>query len=118
MKIIDRSDHFKKLTASRIERVLFSMANDIQNLAKMRVPLKQGSLQSKIIAKRKPGTKNAWIVEADTEYAKFQEFGGDDKRVVRRYTTPGTGKFYLRDSGRQIASKALSYIRKELNANI
>lgn len=118
MKIIDKSDEFKRKTADRIDRILFSMANDIQNLAKMKVPQKQGHLQGSILAKRKPGVKHAWMVEAAKEYARFQEFGGDGRRVVRHYSTPGTGKFYLRDSGRQVASNAMNYIRKELNAGI
>ncbi|OQA03766.1 MAG: Minor capsid protein [Planctomycetes bacterium ADurb.Bin401] len=113
--IKDKSDIFKQLTAKRIDRVLFSMANDIQNLAKIKAPHLQGHLQSSIIAMRKPG-KKAWMVEANMEYAKFQEFGGDKKRTVKNYTTPGTGKLYLTNSGKQVAKNALLYIKKELNA--
>ena len=40
-------------------------------------------------------------------YARYQEFGGDGKRVVRNYTTPGTQAHYLRDAGNSVAKEGI-----------
>lgn len=119
LKIIDKTPQFLRLTNQQLDRAMFSMANDIQNLAKMKAPVKQGHLYSRIIARRKPGLKNAFVVEADMEYARYQEFGGDGKRKVKRYTKPGTGAHYLGNSGKIIAGNAIMYFKKEIrNASI
>lgn len=41
------------------------------------------------------------------DYARYQEFGGDGKRVVRNYTTPGTQAHYLRDAGDSVAKEGI-----------
>ena len=40
-------------------------------------------------------------------YARYQEFGGDGKRVVRNYTTPGTQAHYLRDAGNSVKKEGI-----------
>ena len=40
-------------------------------------------------------------------YARYQEFGGDGKRVVRNYTTEGTQAHYLRDAGNSVAKEEI-----------
>lgn len=40
-------------------------------------------------------------------YARYQEFGGDGKRVVRNYTTEGTQAHYLRDAGESVAKEGI-----------
>lgn len=41
-------------------------------------------------------------------YARYQEFGGDGKRVVRNYTTPGTQAHYLRDAFRSVVNEGVN----------
>lgn len=40
-------------------------------------------------------------------YARYQEFGGDGKRVVKNYTTAGTQAHYLRDAGDSVAKEGI-----------
>jgi len=114
VRITDKTGAFIKLNEKQVNLALGSMATDIMNLAKTKVPVDQGHLQDKILAVKKPGTQNAWIVSVNMEYARFQEFGGDAKRKVRHYTTPGTGKLYLKNSGQHIAKSAIIYFKREM----
>ena len=43
----------------------------------------------------------------DVPYAAYQEFGGDGRRVVRHYTTPGTQAHYLRDAGLSVGKEGI-----------
>jgi hypothetical protein len=40
-------------------------------------------------------------------YARYQEFGGDGRRVVRNYTTPGTHAHYLKQSGDAVSKRGI-----------
>ena len=40
-------------------------------------------------------------------YGRYQEFGGDGKRVVQNYTTPGTGAHYLKGAGDSVAKEGI-----------
>lgn len=96
----------------------FSVLNDA---------LKEGARDILVKAKHKaPFQKGALRAQSDThqvgmlhqrvsfwmEYARFQEFGGDRSRRVRRYTTSGTGKGFLKSSGDEVARMISSYFRK------
>lgn len=113
IKIIDNIVKFVKAEANATDRALNRMAVDIERLAKVRVPVDKGQLKSSG-GHRRVGFLN-YRTEFNKEYAAYQEFGGDGKRVVKRYTTPGTGKFYLKSSGDQIAEQAVTYIRNEVS---
>lgn len=78
-------------------------AKDTLITARKKAPFKKGHLRSGSDFKQ-----NAPLVERITfweEYARFQEFGGDGKRTVKRYSTSGTGKGYLKKSGDAQAKK-------------
>lgn len=40
-------------------------------------------------------------------YARYQEFGGDGKRVVKNYTTAGTQAHYLKEAGDSVAKEGM-----------
>jgi hypothetical protein len=111
IKIVDKIMTFVRENATVMDRALNRMAIDIERLSKAQVPLKDGQLRASGHFQRL-GPLN-YIVSYNMEYARFQEFGGDHKRTVRKYTTPGTKKFYLRDPGNQISAKAVDYFRNE-----
>lgn len=102
---------FIKENANIMDRALNRMAVDIERLSKAQVPLDKGQLRSSGHFTRTGPL--SYQVSYNSEYARFQEFGGDHKRTVKKYTTPGTKKFYLRDPGQQISAKAFEYFRNE-----
>lgn len=122
LKVIDNILGFVRNNGNAMDRALNRMAVDIERQAKSRVPvsatLAMGNKRGGGGHLRASGTHRKqgflkYIVEFNKEYAAFQEWGGDGKRIVRHYTTPGTGKFYLRDAGRNIAGKAFDYFKQE-----
>lgn len=114
VRVVDKLQKFARKSGEAMDRSLNRMAVDVERLAKQRVPVSPsgGHLKSSGYHRRKGLMK--YMVVFNKEYAAYQEFGGDGKgKVVRRYSTPGTGKFYLRDAGRKVASNAMSYIKSE-----
>lgn len=114
IKVTDNTDEFIKKVAKGADRALEHMAIDVEILAKTKnVPVKDGKLQNTIVHVKRGFLK--WVVPADTEYARFQEFGGDGQgKVVRNYSTAGTGKHYMKKSGDAIKSKATTYYKQHM----
>lgn len=112
VRVQDKSAQFMKVNDRQMDIALGRMAQDIQTIAKVRVPLKSGNLQDRIEKKRISARKHQ--VRVDEDYAGYQERGmrKDGSRVVRRYTTPGTGKDFLKGAGKQVAPRATSYFRQ------
>ena len=110
-KIVDNILRFVAASENAMDRALNRMAVDIERLSKEQVPHLKGQLKASGYH-IKIG-RLSWRVVYNKEYARFQEFGGDDKRVVRRYSKPGKKKFYLRDPGRLIAQRAPLYFKQE-----
>lgn len=106
----DKLPLFKKNLYFVYNDALREGSRDILVKAKERAPLKKGHLR----ADSNFGQIGVlrWRTSFWKEYARFQEFGGDGKRKVRHYTTPGTGKAYLKRSGDEIAKK-LNYTFKK-----
>jgi hypothetical protein len=95
-----------------MDRALNRMVIDVERLSKAQVPHNKGQLKSSGHHERKGFL--LYRIVFNKVYALYQEFGGDGKgRVVKKYSKPGKKKFYLRDPGRLIASKAMSYFRNE-----
>lgn len=115
--IINNLKKFTKKDAEASDVAFERMAVDILRLSKIKVPHGDtGFLESSGRYRRIGMSK--YVIEYGQEgpskaYARFQEFGGDDKRVVRNYTKSGSGKAYLRESADQIINNALSYITSE-----
>ena len=111
LKIVDNIQKFVEGSVKAMDRAFNRMAIDIERLSKQQVPHDKGQLKASGFH-RKVGTCRYQVV-FNKEYAKFQEFGGDGKRVVRHYSKPGKKAFYLRDPGDMISGRALTYIKNE-----
>lgn len=111
LTIVDNILKFTVEATKAFDRSLNRMAIDIERLSKQQVPHNKGQLKSSGFH-RKVGTLKYEVVY-NKEYARFQEFGGDGKRVVRNYSKPGKKAFYLRDPGDLVSSRSLQYIKNE-----
>lgn len=111
--IIDKMPRFKSSLNDVLNDALREGARDILIDAKTKAPFKKGGLRSD--TETKGIGKLKWQVSFFKEYARFQEFGGDSKRKVRNYSTPGTGKAYLKNAGDNVSkNRMLEIIKKHL----
>lgn len=112
-KVLDNILKFVEQHNHAMDRALNRMAIDIERLSKTRVPVDKGPLKSSG-RHRKVGNLH-YRTEFNKEYAGYQEFGQrrDGTHRVKNYTTPGTGKFFLKSSGDEVAERAWSYFRQE-----
>jgi hypothetical protein len=101
VRIVDKMPQFKISARNVLDDALKEGARDILIKAKNKAPYDKGGLRGnteistpKLLSKR---------ISFGIEYARFQEFGGDDKRTVKNYTTAGTGKHYLKNAGDEVA---------------
>lgn len=82
----------------KIDNALNNMAETTLSRARMTVPRKTGRLsESGRVVSDKQLEKKVVFGNSDIKYAGYQERGMalDGSRVVRNYTTPGTGSRYL-----------------------
>lgn len=117
VRVDNKINVFTRMNEQAMERALARMRNDIFVLSQFKVPQKDGTLRASGEQKQmgrlhhrvQYGEKGA------QEYAAYQHRGRrlDGSHVVKRYTTAGTQKNYLSDSGKIIASKASSYFKRE-----
>lgn len=112
IKKIDNIKKFVRNNEKIMDTVLGRMSNDIVTIAKITVPFKQGDLMKSGKAERVMSMKHKVVF--DTKYASYQERGRrqDGSRVVRNYSTPGTGKDFLKNAGKTVASNALNYLKQ------
>lgn len=107
----DKMPRFVTGNEQAMDRALSRMAVDVERISKEKVPVKHGLLRASGYHIRN-GYLSYWMGFRKI-YAGFQEFGGDGRRTVRKYTYAGRGKGFLRDAGTIVASKALEYFRNE-----
>jgi len=108
--VIDKMPLFKRNLYSVMDDALKEGARDVLIKAKAKAPYRKGGLRGDTdITTPKPLSKR---ISFGIEYARFQEFGGDGKRQVRKYTTSGTGAHYLKTSGDDIGKSLVSTFRK------
>ena len=108
--VIDKLPRFKGSLYNVMDDALNEGARDTLLKAKTKAPVEHGHLRGASEIKRVGRLKQRisfWI-----EYARFQEFGGDGKRRVRKYTTAGTGAHYLRNAGDEQARMMPNIIKK------
>jgi len=106
----DRLPIVKRHIYNVIDDALKESARDIHRNARDRAPIKQGMLRAESDFHREGFLHQRvsfWI-----EYARFQEFGGDGARRVKKYTTAGTGKRFLKTAGDDGAKKLALTIKK------
>lgn len=103
-----------KIYERNISNALTAVANAILSRSKILAPMSEpdspthGNLRNSG-RYEKPDEFTRLVIYGNgiVPYARYQEFGGDGKRVVRNYTTPGTQAYYLRDASDSVAKEGL-----------
>ena len=112
VRINDKLPRFTVNMKNVLNDALADGSRDILINAKNRAPFKKGALRSN--SENKQMQILFWRISFWVEYARFQEFGGDSKRIVKKYSTPGTGKGYLGKSGDEQFNNIKVVIKKHL----
>lgn len=112
VRVVDKSASFVKRNSDMMDIALDRMAGDVEQIAETKIPLLSGKLQGEVKKKRISSMHHQ--VRVDSDYASYQERGRrkDGSRTVRNYTTPGTGKDFLKNAGKSVSSKSVKYIRQ------
>ena len=117
VRVDNRIRFFNQMNEQGMELALARMRQDIFVLSQFKVPKKEGTLQSSG-NQRKIGRLHHRVAYGENgaqDYAGYQHRGmrRDGSHIVRKYTTAGTQKNYLGESGAIIASKASNYFKQE-----
>lgn len=110
MRVEDRLPQFSAKLIRNLDDGMRELAKDILIQSQNKAPFKRGQLRADSDIKKLKTAR--YQVRYHKEYARFQEFGGDSTRTIKNYTTPGTGKGYLGDTGDRIFSKAIITLKK------
>ena len=97
VKVIDKLPQYTQRLHQVLDDAIAETALDILTKSRDTAPYRKGGLRSDSVSQQQ--AQMFWRVSYWKEYARFQEFGGDGKRQVQQYTTPGTGKAYLKTAG-------------------
>lgn len=111
-KFKDNSNKFIGVKKEAMDSALKRMAKDIVLIAMITIPFLGGDLQDSLEAKNPEPLKHR--VLANKEYAAYQEKGmrKDGSHKVKNYSTPGTGKGFLRGAGAEVVKDAINYMRQ------
>jgi len=116
-RVVNKMPQFSRNNEQAMERALSRMRNDIFVLSQFKVPLKDGNLQGsgEQMRMKRLHHRVQYGASGAQDYAAYQHRGrrADGSHVVKNYTTAGTQKNYLSESGKIIASKASSYFKRE-----
>lgn len=114
-KVTDRTQQFHKALQGTMQTALKRMAKDILLRAKMRVPLAGGDLMES--GHTETVGKLHERIGFDTDYAAYQERGKrrDGSHVVKNYSTPSTGKDFLKGAGEKVSQDTLKYLQQAAN---
>ena len=110
MRINNRLPQFQAKLYLNLDTAVKELAKDILIESQNKAPFKRGPLRTDSDMKR-IGLAH-WQVRYHKEYARFQEAGGDGKRVVRKYSTAGTGKGFLENTVNKIFGRAIVTLKK------
>lgn len=100
----DKMPAFKRSAFNALDDALAEGAREILIKAKTKAPYNEsGVLRSESLIDKITPLHHR--IEFNADYARFQEFGGDGKRIVRNYTTSGTGAHYLKDAGDNVVNR-------------
>lgn len=125
VRVESKLPQFRKQTEEKMDKGLSLLATRIETEAKMKAPksagVKQGGKRGAIPGQLKSSgitkrliPKHYQVRFGDNNsgaYARFQEYGGDGRRVVKRYSTPGTGKEFLQKAGENAQKNMISIIK-------
>lgn len=106
----DRMPQFSRSAKLVLDDALKEGAKDIIVSAKTKAPFQKGALRRDSDVKKI--SRLLWRVSFWAEYARYQEFGGDGRRTIRKYSTAGTGKGYLGSSGDEVAGRIVRKFKK------
>lgn len=113
-KFINKIDLNKLLVNSEkaIESALDEQADELTRLSSKEVPKKNKDLLNS--AKKDKIGKDTIMISYNEPYSAYQHEGKrrDGSRVVKRYTTPGTKKLYIKDPLENNSGKWASIIVK------
>lgn len=112
VKVNDNTAKFLNQSEKVLDSALSRMSKDMVLITKITIPYLEGDLQEEVKAVRISSLRHK--VEVRKEYAAYQERGQrlDGSRKVRNYTTPGTGKGFLKKAGKKVESDAINYLRQ------
>lgn len=109
VRVDNRINQFAASAKYEIDNAIRESAVNVLIASKQRAPFDKGGLRGDTETKRI--IPMHWRVSYWKEYARFQEFGGDGRRVVRRYKTSGTGKRYLTTAGNNETSNLIARLK-------
>jgi hypothetical protein len=116
-KVVNRLPEFGRVSKNVLSDALDEAAKDVLIDARNRAPFRKGALRRESVMSVVSTHKRRvsfWV-----EYARFQEFGGDGRRRVRNYTTPGTGAHFLQNAGEKaVANFARTLAKHAARARI
>jgi len=117
VRVEDKMPGFVRMNEAAMERALKRMRNDIFVLSQFKAPYEGGELRASGEQMQRGRLKHRvqYGATGAQGYASYQHRGmrRDGSRVVKRYTTAGTGKQFLADSGKIIAPKSGQYFKRE-----
>lgn len=113
VKVDNKLPSFTRNMYVTLNTALADASRDVLIDAKTNAPFRKGQLRGDSSFKDVGILK--WRISFFKEYARFQEFGGDGKRVVRNYTTAGTGRDYLKNAGDKQRIKLIATLKKHLS---
>lgn len=105
--IKDYSDSWLRSTESSLAQAQEVMCQSIKNTSQLVVPKDSKTLARSARIERIDNSTMAVTYGKGLAYARYQEFGGDGRRVVRNYTTPGTHAHYLKQSGDAVSKRGI-----------
>lgn len=113
----DKMPEFVRQNVGIMDLALSVMGNDLANIAKIRQPFKSGDMMKETYHERVSNLKHHVVV--NTEYAAVQERGSrlDGSYVIRKYTTPNTGKGFLIGAAEVVMKNGANYFKQAVNNN-
>lgn len=106
----DNSATWLRMQLVNLDNATRAMADATVKTSKVTAPLLTGALRySSRIERRAPLHYSAVYGGGNVPYAAYQERGmrADGSHKVRHYTTPGTGKHFLRNAGDAISRQGI-----------
>lgn len=112
MKVVNNMPRFYRSNTEMMGGALSRMGRDIINISKIRVPFREGDLMKSAEDVKVSALHHKVLY--NEEYAGYQERGKrkDGSRKVRNYSTPGTGKDFLKGAGKQVKQNVLNYFKQ------
>lgn len=111
-KVNDRLGAYMAVRATNFQAAGRAMAESIVATSKVIAPMRTGALRSDSrveTTEAKGGVITYGAVYGDSRvpYARAQEFGTNGIVTFRNYTTPGTGKNYLKRAGDTVVERGI-----------